>query len=249
MSWRKPTTSHRVCELFISGLVSSNLLVHRMKNLIPVKFTFFNAGGGSSRSVDSTPADGSRKEDADPMCPSCKKKLSNNSHMYCTLFAIFSCIFPSLIIYRQWWSPVRMSHAKHVQRPSFVPRSNVSCATSCWKRKISWSWRERVSHSMVLLANGSFTDRFFSSRYWICWWRSGRDVKDRSCLPRLIICTSYQPHFVVARLQLITGLELRSDLWNYESEAKGSFRHNINVLLYILAIALLYYRRTGQISI
>lgn len=53
-----------------------------MKNLIPVKFTFFNAGGGSSRSVDSTPADGSRKEDPDPMCPSCKKKLSNNSLMY-----------------------------------------------------------------------------------------------------------------------------------------------------------------------
>jgi nitric oxide synthase-interacting protein len=71
-----------------------------MKNLIPVKFTFFN-GGGTSRSVDSTPADGSekaRREDADPICPSCKKKLSNSSLMYGTLSIILYYISASLII-------------------------------------------------------------------------------------------------------------------------------------------------------
>ncbi|GLB39693.1 putative zinc-finger of nitric oxide synthase-interacting protein [Lyophyllum shimeji] len=56
-----------------------------LKHLIPVKFTYFNASTGSSRSTDSTPADIGekiRKEEAESMCPSCKKHLSNSVLMF-----------------------------------------------------------------------------------------------------------------------------------------------------------------------
>ncbi|PPQ79073.1 hypothetical protein CVT25_002298 [Psilocybe cyanescens] len=46
-----------------------------MKNLIPVKFTFYTPGSSSSTADDSTK---SKKDDAEPMCPSCKKRLSNS---------------------------------------------------------------------------------------------------------------------------------------------------------------------------
>ncbi|KAF8646656.1 hypothetical protein AX16_007154 [Volvariella volvacea WC 439] len=54
-----------------------------LKNLIPVKFTMYSSSG-SSKSAESTPAEGEAssskvaKEEPEPMCPSCKKKLSNN---------------------------------------------------------------------------------------------------------------------------------------------------------------------------
>ncbi|KAF9011727.1 hypothetical protein BDQ17DRAFT_1387344 [Cyathus striatus] len=56
-----------------------------LKNLIPVKFTMYTSNN-SSRSNESTPAEGSKttKEDPEPMCPSCKKRLSNNLLMYLT---------------------------------------------------------------------------------------------------------------------------------------------------------------------
>lgn len=54
-----------------------------LKNLFSVKFTIFETN--SSKPSESTPAEGSAskvKEDGEPMCPSCKKRLSNNSLIY-----------------------------------------------------------------------------------------------------------------------------------------------------------------------
>ncbi|KIL66056.1 hypothetical protein M378DRAFT_186154 [Amanita muscaria Koide BX008] len=56
-----------------------------LKNLFSVKFTIFETNASSSKLSESTPAEGSAskvKEDGEPMCPSCKKRLSNNSLIY-----------------------------------------------------------------------------------------------------------------------------------------------------------------------
>ncbi|KAF8352031.1 hypothetical protein F5887DRAFT_933585 [Amanita rubescens] len=53
-----------------------------LKNLFSVNFTLYESNAASSSksaSAEATPAEGSKaKEDAEPMCPSCKKRLSNN---------------------------------------------------------------------------------------------------------------------------------------------------------------------------
>ncbi|KAF8639223.1 hypothetical protein AX17_001708 [Amanita inopinata Kibby_2008] len=51
-----------------------------LKNLFTVLFTLFENSSTSSKSTESTPVEGSSKakEEAEPMCPSCKKRLSNN---------------------------------------------------------------------------------------------------------------------------------------------------------------------------
>ncbi|KAG6811104.1 hypothetical protein H0H92_008951 [Tricholoma furcatifolium] len=56
-----------------------------LKHLIPVKFTYHDQNGGTSQSAGSTPAGPdakAKKEDAEPMCPSCKKRLSNSILMF-----------------------------------------------------------------------------------------------------------------------------------------------------------------------
>ncbi|KAK7472332.1 hypothetical protein VKT23_000451 [Stygiomarasmius scandens] len=56
-----------------------------LKNLIPVNFTMFSSASNGSASAESTPKDASsssKKEDAQAMCPSCKKGLSNNILMF-----------------------------------------------------------------------------------------------------------------------------------------------------------------------
>ncbi|KAF8064971.1 hypothetical protein FPV67DRAFT_1419013 [Lyophyllum atratum] len=56
-----------------------------LKNLIPVKFTYHNATAGPSRSTESTPGsvdEKSKQEEPEPMCPSCKKHLSNSVLMF-----------------------------------------------------------------------------------------------------------------------------------------------------------------------
>jgi len=55
-----------------------------LKNLVPVKFTLWSASAGAAQSPDSTPSQAApgRSEDPDPMCPSCKKKLSNNTLLF-----------------------------------------------------------------------------------------------------------------------------------------------------------------------
>ncbi|KAG5352456.1 hypothetical protein C0989_002166 [Termitomyces sp. Mn162] len=56
-----------------------------LKHLIPVKFSYHDPNSGPSRSMASTPAESeekTRKEDSEPMCPSCKKHLSNNILMF-----------------------------------------------------------------------------------------------------------------------------------------------------------------------
>ncbi|KAF8961809.1 hypothetical protein BDZ97DRAFT_1663530 [Flammula alnicola] len=60
------------------GLGSAHVL--SMKNLIPVKFTFYTPSSSSATTSNSTPTDESKpkKEDPEPMCPSCKKRLSNS---------------------------------------------------------------------------------------------------------------------------------------------------------------------------
>ncbi|KAF8902559.1 hypothetical protein CPB84DRAFT_1707514 [Gymnopilus junonius] len=55
-----------------------------IKNLVPVKFTFWTPAASSSSST-STPTSensASKKEDAEPMCPSCKRRLSNSVLLY-----------------------------------------------------------------------------------------------------------------------------------------------------------------------
>ncbi|KAF9261527.1 hypothetical protein L218DRAFT_930747 [Marasmius fiardii PR-910] len=58
-----------------------------LKNLVPVQFTLYTSNGHVASSVESTPAEGSsgssvKKEEPKPMCPSCKKHLSNNILMF-----------------------------------------------------------------------------------------------------------------------------------------------------------------------
>ncbi|PFH51160.1 hypothetical protein AMATHDRAFT_143320 [Amanita thiersii Skay4041] len=58
-----------------------------LKNLFSVNFTLFGKSGGQPKSGESTPAEGNNskaKEDSEPMCPSCKKRLSNNILIYVT---------------------------------------------------------------------------------------------------------------------------------------------------------------------
>ncbi|KAF9485672.1 hypothetical protein BDN70DRAFT_847580 [Pholiota conissans] len=50
-----------------------------IKNLIPVKFTLYTP---SSSSTSATPSTETKKEDAEPMCPSCKKRLSNSTLLF-----------------------------------------------------------------------------------------------------------------------------------------------------------------------
>lgn len=61
------------------------MALYRLKQLIPVHFSFYTSSA-PSRSADSTPAEGSssdKKEDQqNPMCPSCKKELNNNVIMH-----------------------------------------------------------------------------------------------------------------------------------------------------------------------
>lgn len=53
-----------------------------LKSLTPVVFSKLPASG-PSKSVESTPVEGNvREEDADTICPSCKKKLSNNTLLF-----------------------------------------------------------------------------------------------------------------------------------------------------------------------
>jgi len=47
-----------------------------LKNLIPVKFSFYSSGNATGEESNG------KKEDSDPMCPSCKKKLSNSILMF-----------------------------------------------------------------------------------------------------------------------------------------------------------------------
>lgn len=52
-----------------------------LKNLTPVVFSKLSSG--PSRSTDSTPVEGAGKEEEeDKVCPSCKKKLSNNTLLF-----------------------------------------------------------------------------------------------------------------------------------------------------------------------
>ncbi|KAG7090545.1 hypothetical protein E1B28_009654 [Marasmius oreades] len=56
-----------------------------LKHLVPVQFTLYTSNGHAASSIESTPAEGSspiRKEEPQPMCPSCKKHLSNNLHIF-----------------------------------------------------------------------------------------------------------------------------------------------------------------------
>lgn len=55
-------------------------IVSSMKNLIPVHFTFYTS---SSTSATTSPAsEESKKEESEPICPSCKKHLSNSSLLF-----------------------------------------------------------------------------------------------------------------------------------------------------------------------
>ncbi|KAG6907313.1 hypothetical protein DXG01_009432 [Tephrocybe rancida] len=59
-----------------------------LKHLIPVKFTYHDHNAGPARSTASSLAESeekTKKEDAEPMCPSCKKRLSNSLLMFDTL--------------------------------------------------------------------------------------------------------------------------------------------------------------------
>jgi len=84
MSRGYSSPSHRVRPFLVLIYV---LLIFSLslKNLIPVKFSFY-VSSGPSRSSDSTPVDGdeskAKKEEQDPMCPSCKKGFSNNVLMF-----------------------------------------------------------------------------------------------------------------------------------------------------------------------
>ncbi|KDR77231.1 hypothetical protein GALMADRAFT_66248 [Galerina marginata CBS 339.88] len=49
-----------------------------MKNLIPVNFTFYTPSASAASSSSTTDNPKTKKEDAEPMCPSCKKRLSNS---------------------------------------------------------------------------------------------------------------------------------------------------------------------------
>lgn len=101
-----------------------------LKNLTPVVFTTYASVSASSKSPDSTPVDAKAKEEeADPMCPSCKKKLSNNSLIFCASFPTFDVHFtisPSLL---QWPNLVDTQPARRARRLSSNQRSNVSSAT------------------------------------------------------------------------------------------------------------------------
>ncbi|KAJ2919760.1 hypothetical protein MD484_g659, partial [Candolleomyces efflorescens] len=55
-----------------------------LKNLTPVNFTSLpsSSTGSSSKSAESTPTTSKSSEAGDPMCPSCKKQLSNNTLIF-----------------------------------------------------------------------------------------------------------------------------------------------------------------------
>ncbi|KAK1234570.1 hypothetical protein PQX77_002227 [Marasmius sp. AFHP31] len=56
-----------------------------LKNLVPVQFTLFSSNGRPATIAESTPGEGSsssKKDESTPMCPSCKKQLSNSILMF-----------------------------------------------------------------------------------------------------------------------------------------------------------------------
>ena len=73
---------------------------YSLKALIPVKFSFHTSL--VPRSSDSTPVEAEsskKKEDQqDPVCPSCKKGLSNNVLMFCAFLCVSSSfhLFPEM---------------------------------------------------------------------------------------------------------------------------------------------------------
>lgn len=89
----------------------------RLKNLIPVKFSF-HTSSGPSQSIDSTPPQGGepkvkKEEQQDPICPSCKKDLSNNVLMFGT--------HPSICFVSPWLTVFLRSVMK--------PCAHVTCKT------------------------------------------------------------------------------------------------------------------------
>ena len=83
---------HPIAYAWSTRIYTNSLLIppFRLKTLIPVNFTCLPGQPRSSRSqsTNSTPADDDasnlKDEEQDPMCPSCKKALSNSVRIYGT---------------------------------------------------------------------------------------------------------------------------------------------------------------------
>lgn len=79
-----------------------------LKNLAAVNFTLLpSASSSSAKSAESTPTTSKSSEEGDPMCPSCKKQLSNNTLIFCT-WAIWNTLRPAGSPSSQWPNPVVM---------------------------------------------------------------------------------------------------------------------------------------------
>ncbi|KAF5325225.1 hypothetical protein D9619_009715 [Psilocybe cf. subviscida] len=64
------------------GGTSSNPHSISLKHLIPVKFTMYTPNAASSSSSTPTDESKAKKEEPEPMCPSCKKRLSNSTLLF-----------------------------------------------------------------------------------------------------------------------------------------------------------------------
>ena len=69
-------------------MLTASYTTGRLKNMFSISFTFFDSNA-SSKPPESVPSEGNSskvKEDGDPMCPSCKKRLSNNTIIFGNVF-------------------------------------------------------------------------------------------------------------------------------------------------------------------
>jgi nitric oxide synthase-interacting protein len=157
--------------------MSLNLwFVSSMKNLIPVKFTLYTPSSSSSAST-STPTEESKakKEDPEPMCPSCKKRLSNSTLLFRTLPAPF---FP------------HSQMNTHQREIVCKPCGHVTCKTCTdtlvrpSKQCIVCDVKLKDKDVIELKREGMPCYNFFigrilklkSHRNWLCGWRFGRNV-------------------------------------------------------------------------
>ncbi len=74
---RGGSPAHPIACVFLLHRVSSLLIASRMKNLTPVKFIYYSKTSSSGSET------AGKDEESKPMCPSCKKILSNSMLMFC----------------------------------------------------------------------------------------------------------------------------------------------------------------------
>lgn len=155
-----------------------------------MKFTFYSSSGPSD-----VPEEGeetkAKREEHDPICPSCKKNLSNSVLMFRTSARTLHRISLLNIVFRLVMKPCAHVTCKTCTDSLVRPAKQcVVCDKQLKDTDIIELKREGARDRNFILANLQ-ADSFTGTRDWICGRRTGRDFEGRYILPRMSVswCT------------------------------------------------------------